>query len=345
VVAGVGEGPDPGVGVASRFARSGDTFRRVAENSWVRFLLRRFVSLVIVLVVLATASFALVRLIPGDPAEDIAGLHSTPAVLKAIRHQLGIDKPLLTQFADFWTALLHGNLGTSFQTSQPVSQVIAQHAPSSLELAGVSVLLVMVVSIPLGILIGAVTREERHKRFELGFTAVTSVVGSVPEYLTGTFLAFLFAVTFRLFPVAGTSGLKSLVLPALAISLRPIALLMRLVRVETLNVLATDYIRTVRSKRLPGRVVLVRHTLPNVIGSTLTIGGVLFAGIIGGAVVVENVFSRPGLGTELVNAVLSRDYPVVQGIILVLGVAVVVVNTAVDILIAILNPRSIARST
>jgi peptide/nickel transport system permease protein len=169
------------------------------------------------------------------------------------------------------------------------------------------------------------------------------VIGALPEYLAGTFLAFVFAVWLRLLPVAGDAGWSSLVLPALAIALRPSAVLARIVRVETLNVLAQDYMRTARSKRLPVRLIYLRHTLPNVTTAALSIGGLLFAGLIGGAVVVENVFARPGLGTALVSAVMNRDYPVIQGLILMIGVAVAFVNLMVDVLQGILDPRSLTR--
>jgi peptide/nickel transport system permease protein len=190
---------------------------------------------------------------------------------------------------------------------------------------------------------GAFTREGRHKRGELTYTGVASVLGALPEFLAATFLAFVFAVWLRVLPVAGGDGLIGLILPVASVSLRPIAILSRIVRVETLNVLAMDYIRTARGKRLPWRLIYLRHTLPNVITAALTIGGVLFAGLVGGGVVVENVFARAGLGTALVTAVVQRDYPVIQGIVLVLGITVVLVNAIVDILVAIVDPRAVTR--
>jgi peptide/nickel transport system permease protein len=211
---------------------------------------------------------------------------------------------------------------------------------SSLELAAAALILVLGVSIPAGLFAGALGRDNRHRKSDLAFTSVTSIFGSIPEYLTGTFLAFIFAVVLKWLPVAGSTGFASLVLPALAIALRPMSILARLVRAETLNVFATDYMRTARSKRLPARLVYLRHALPNVVTAALSIAGILFASIIGGAVVVENVFARAGIGTALVNAVLNRDYPLIQGLILVLGVLVVVVNALVDVLIAIVDPRS-----
>jgi len=316
---------------------------RISSNPWTGFLGRRLLSLAIILLALALATFSMVRLIPGDPALNIAGIGATQPQLDAIHHQLGLDQPLLAQLVTYFTNLLHGDLGSSFVTKQPVTDVIQTRIGNSLQLAGTCLLLVMLVSIPGGMLAGAFTREGRHPHGEVAFTAVTSVMGALPEYLMATFLAFLFAVEIRLLPVAGAEGPQSLVLPALAVSLRPIAVLLRIVRVETLNVLAQDYIRTARSKRLPARLIYLRHTLPNVVTAALTVGGILFAALIGSAVVVETVFARPGLGTSLVNAVLARDYPVIQGDVLVLGVTVVVVNAIVDILLAAVDPRSLTR--
>jgi peptide/nickel transport system permease protein len=224
-----------------------------------------------------------------------------------------------------------------------VTEVIKERIRTSLELAGSALFLVLFLSIPLGMISGALTREGRHRRFEVGFAGVTSVLGSVPDYLTGTVLAFIFAVEHRYLPVAGAGGLKHLVLPALAVSLAPAMTLARIVRVETLNVLAQDYIRTARSERLPPRLVYARHAFPNVLTAALTVGGLIFSGIIGGAVIVENVFARPGLGTALVQAVIDKNYPIIQGVTLVLGITVVLVTAIVDILLGIVDPRSLAR--
>jgi peptide/nickel transport system permease protein len=314
---------------------------RIAHNQWVGFLLRRLLSLVIILIALALATFSMVRLLPGDPARNIAGISATAAQIATINHELGLDEPLSAQLAGYLTNLAHGDLGSSFVTKEPVSQVIQQRIGNSLQLAGASLLLVMLISIPGGMLAGALTREGRHPKGEVGFTAATSIFGSMPEYLMATFLAFVFAVLLRLLPVAGADSPQALILPTLAVSLRPIAVLLRIVRVETLNVLAQDYIRSARSKRLPDRLIYLRHTVPNVVTAALTVGGILFAALIGSSVVVDTVFARPSLGTSLVSAVLARDYPVIQGDVLVLGVVVVVVNAIVDILLAAVDPRTL----
>jgi peptide/nickel transport system permease protein len=313
------------------------------SNPWLGYALRRILALAATLIAVGFASFVLLRLIPGDPAVLMAGDVADEAVVQRIRQQLGTDRPIQEQFVTYLSNLRRGELGSSFQTKQPVSQLIWTRGGNSLLLAGVSLALVLIISLPVGMLAGALTREGRHRKGEIAFAGVTSVLGSIPEFLLGTFLAFFFAVWLRLLPVAGDTGWQSLVLPSLAISLRSIAVLSRIIRLETLNTLGSDYIRTARSKRLPTRLIYVRHALPNIATAALTIGGLLFAGVVGGAVIVESVFNRPGLGTTLVSAIGTRDYPVVQGLVLVLGSTLVLVNALVDLLLALIDPRSIAR--
>jgi peptide/nickel transport system permease protein len=312
-------------------------------SPWLTFLRRRIISVVVILILLATVTFSLVRLIPGDPGIIIGGTSSTRAEQMAIDHRLGLDQSFLTQYGHYWSNLFHGNLGTSFVTQDPVTRILKQNAGASLQVAGAALLVVLLVSIPGGIVLGALTRDQRHRQVENWFTAIASVIGALPELLVATLLAYFFALQLKIFPVGGTGGLTALVLPVVAISLRPIAILLRLVRVETLSALSTDYIRTARSKRLPTRTLYLRHVLPNVVTAALTIGGLLFADLIAGTVIVEAVFARRGLGTTLVNSVLSRDYPVIQGMVLVLGVAVVAANAVVDFLLASLDPRQISR--
>lgn len=312
---------------------------------WVRFLGRRLLSLAAVLLGLAIATFLMVRLVPGDPVVLVAGEFATEEQMADVRHQLGLDLPPLEQLGSYLSNTIRGDLGKSFLTHSSVSQVIGERIGASLQLAGAALLLVLLVSVPLGMTAAAHTREGRNRLLEVAITGFGSVLGALPEYVTATFLAFLFAVWLRLLPVAGSADWTALVLPTLAVSLRPIAVLTRVVRVETLNVLASDYMRTARSKRLPTWHLYARHALPNVVTGALTIGALLFAGLIGGAVVVENVFARPGLGTALVAALLGRDYPVIQGIMLVLGVTVVSVNALTDVGLAILDPRSLGART
>ncbi len=315
---------------------------RIVEHPLASFALRRLVSLVAVLVGLVVATFMMIRLIPGDPAVNVAGVGATGEQIESIRRTLLLDRPIIEQFQAYAANLAQGNLGRSFFTQQPVSLLLAQRIGASLQLAAAALVVVMLVSVPLGIFMGAFTRERRHPGVEVGFTAGASVLGSLPEFLAATFLAFIFAVWLQWLPVAGADSAQALVLPVLAVSIRPTAILTRIVRVETLNTLTSEFIRTARGKRVPARIIYARHALPNVVTAALTVGGLLFAGIVGGAVVVENVFARVGLGSALVQAVQSRDYPTVQGVVLVLGVTVVVVNAIVDLTLAAIDPRTAA---
>jgi len=314
-------------------------------NRWVTFIARRALSLVFVLSGLVVMTFLMVRMIPGDPAVLVLGDNATAADISRVRHALGLDVPPAVQLLTYWAKLLRGDLGISFSSGYAVTAVIAQRIGSSIQLAAASLAVVLLVSIPGGLLAAALTREGRHKNAEVILTGTTSVLGSLPEFLMATFLAFVFAIWLRLLPVAGEGSWQSLVLPVLAITLRPLAVLVRIVRLEALNVLASEYVRTARSKRLPARLIYLRHVLPNVLSAALSIGGLLFAGLIGGAVVIENVFARNGLGTALIAAVLARDYPVIEGITLVLGAIVVVSNAIVDFLLAAVNPRYMAPGT
>lgn len=293
---------------------------------------------------LVVVTFSMVRLIPGNPVLAVAGLTSTRAERTALTKEMGLNHPYFVQFGHYLNNLLHWNLGTSFADGQPVSQQISQEIGSSLVLAGVSLALVLIVAIPLGLVVAALTQEGRHPRIDMIFTGATSLFGSIPQFLLATFLAFIFAIWLKILPVAGYSPpVSSIILPAVSIALAPVAILSRLVRIETLNVLNQDYIRTARGKRLPTRILYLRHVLPNVLTAALTLGGVIFAYIIAGAVIIENVFNRPGLGSGLIGAVQQNNYPVIQGIILVLGLIVVAVNVVVDLAVGFLDPRSLNR--
>jgi peptide/nickel transport system permease protein len=322
----------------------------MSESGWRRltrasvFALRRaLISLATVLVALMLASFLLVHLVPGDPAVRVAGLDATPQDIANIRHALGLDRPLVVQFARYVGNVARLDFGKSFVTNEPVVRVIADRLPKTLELAAAAMLAVMMLSVPLGMTVAAITRNDRNRGFELVFTAITATMSALPNFLSATFLAFAFAVWLRWLPAGGGERWDAVILPAAAIGLRPMADLARIVRVETLGALAQDYALTARGKRLPWRLIYLRHILPNVLTGALTIGGLLFAGLIGGTVVVENVFAWPGLGTALVQAILARDYPVVQGITLLLGLAVITVNTTVDTVLVLVDPRSLPR--
>jgi peptide/nickel transport system permease protein len=319
-------------------------FASVAENEAVRFVVRRLIGVVLVTFVVVFLTFAMIRVMPGDPAVAYAGLEATPQQLEYFRDQLGVNRPFLAQLRTYVTDLSHGDLKESFRTGEPVVDIIRRGAPRTATLAFVSLAIILGVSIPLGIVAGHLTRDGRNRRFEVLFTAVTTLFGGIPQFLKATLLVFVFAVWLRWLPVADNANLGiGTVLPIAAIAIGPTLIFSRFVRLETINVLAQEYIRVAQAKRLPRLRIYVRHVLPNVLTSVLTFSGLLLSGLIGGAVFIETIFNRPGLGSALVQGVREHDYPIVQGVVLLLGVVVVLINAVVDSVLAIVDPRSLHR--
>jgi peptide/nickel transport system permease protein len=306
-------------------------------------LLRRLAGAALLAFVLVVVAFLTVQLVPGDPARAIGGEYASPQVVQQIRVQLGLTDPVPTQFAHFVGNLVTGELGTSFVTGQPVTTTISQRLPVTAELAGIAMLLVIGLSIPLGIAVAARERDGRRRWLSIGFTAGSSLAGATPEYITGTLLILVVSVSLGLLPAQGGTGLDEIILPAIAVSLAPAAVFARLVRNETASVLEREYVLAVRSKRLPAWRLYVLHVLPNVLTSVLTLGGLLLVALLGGTVVTENVFNIPGLGTEVVQAIQHSDYPMVQGIIVVLGVIAIGITIAVDVVLGIFDPRRLSR--
>ena len=315
------------------------------QHTWLSFLARRIGRLVISLAVVLSLSFLLIQFIPGDPVRLALGPTAPASMVAQQRAALGLTKPLGIQYLDYWRDVLTGHLGSSIVSGQSVGQIIATSLPETAELVGVALVLTMIFSVSIGVLAGALTHQGRRPRLLLFFTSATSILNTIPEFLLGVGLVFVFAVTLKLLPVAGASGWPSLVLPALAIAIGPTAGLARIVRVQTDVVLAQDYMRVARAKRLPTWIIYLRHALPNLLTAALTIGGLLLGTLVASSVVVENVFARPGLGTAIVQAITQHDYPVIQGILLVLGAAVLVLNLLVDLVLSALDPRSTLRES
>jgi ABC-type dipeptide/oligopeptide/nickel transport system permease component len=310
---------------------------------WLEFAARRTGRLLVSVLVLVTASFAMIHLIPGDPVRAALGVTASPELVEERTRALGLDQPLPVQFAGHLWGLLRGDLGTSTTSGLPVAQVIGDRLPATAGLGVAAFVVTMVVALPLGIAAAVATHGGRRRGGELAFAGVTGVLAAIPDFLIAVGLVFLFGVTFTVLPVAGLSGPESFVLPVIALAVAPAAALARIVRVEGLRVLDQDYIRTARAKRLRPRLVHLRHALPNMLTAALTVGGLLLSGLIAGTVLVENIFAWPGLGTTIVGSITQKDYPLVQGIVLVYGVAVLLVNLVVDVLLALLDPRSTIR--
>jgi len=310
-------------------------------HPWLAFGLRRALRLVVSLFAVGTAVFFMISLVPGDPVRAALGPDAPVDLVEQRRSELGLDLPLWQQFLDFWARILHGDLGDSITSSLPVSDTVAQRAGNSLQLVGLSIVLTLVLAVVFGMLFGALTQGGRRRRTLVWFTLGSSALNTIPSFVIGILLVFVFALTLRWLPVAGSNGFASLILPALALSLGPAAGLARIVRAQTDAVLGEDYIRVARGKRLPARILYLRHALPNLLTAALTIGGLLLGTLIAGSVVVETVFARAGLGTAIVSAITASDYPMVQGLLLVLAAAVLVLNTLVDVLLGIVDRQSL----
>jgi len=311
-----------------------------AGHTRLAYAVRRFARLLVSLALLLTATFFMIHLVPGDPVRAALGPTAPQSLVKEREAALGLDKPLVTQYVDYIRNVIHGDFGTSLISGESVTEVIRERGPATLQLGGLAFLVAIGIAVPLGLLMAALTRDGRRRGLELGFTSVTGGIAAIPSFLIAVALVYLFAVTVHLFPVAGRSGISSYVLPVAALSLAAIASLSRIVRVEGLRVLEQDYMRTARGKRLPSRVLYVRHALPNALTPTLTIAGLLLGGLIAGTVLVENIFAWPGLGTTLVQAVAQKDYPTVQAVAVVFGTVILLANFAVDVALGVIDPRS-----
>lgn len=306
----------------------------------LRFALRRLRRLVLSLAALVAASFAMLHVIPGDPVRGVLGTDASQTQVRQVRAQLGLDRSLPVQFAEYVRHAVSGNFGTSIVSRQPVGQIIAQRLPATLGLAVSALAVTLLVAIPVGIAIGVSCQHGRRPTTHFAFTVLAGLISVIPEFLLAVGLVFVFAVSLNWFVVAGQSGLDSYVLPVASLAAGPTAMIARLLSVETGRVLREDYVQTARAKRLAPSVIYLKHVLPNALAATLTVSGLLFGGLIAGTVLVENVFAWPGLGATMVSAIVSKDYPVVQAIVLVYGSGVLIVNLLVDLLLSWLDPRS-----
>ena len=299
----------------------------------------RLIRLAVSLVVLVTATFAMIHLVPGDPVAAALGEMASPEVVAKRKHELGLDLPIIEQYFRYLGGLLRGDLGTSITTHEPVSRVIAQRLPNSLALALPAFVVILVVAVTLGMAVAVRTFNRPARVTDTVFTGVTGVLNSVPEFAVATGLVAVFAVGLRALPVSGNNGPAAYVLPVASLAIGSIATLSRIARAETVKVLRSDYLRTARGRRLHPARLYLRHVLPNMMTSSLTYGGLLLSGLVAGTVIVENIFSWPGLGTQISQAVVGKDYALIQGIVLVLGLLVLCINLAVDVLLVLLDPR------
>ena len=307
------------------------------------FVVRRILSTIPVLGMVALLVFLMLRLTPGDPASVLAGDNGTPQQIAEIRILLGLDKPILTQFGIYILNILQGDLGESYFFKKQVTELITQRVGATTSLAVVTLIMTLLTAIPLGV-IAAYRHGSWIDQFVMGF----SVMGfSVPVFVMGYLLIYLFAIELRWFPVQGYKELSEglwpflhrLILPGITLSVIYIALIARITRASVLEILGEDYIRTAYAKGLSSRVVLMRHALRNAAVPIVTVIGIGVALLIGGVVVTETVYNIPGLGRLTVDAVLGRDYPTVQALILVFSFVYVMINLFIDLTYSFLDPR------
>ncbi|MCJ2015239.1 ABC transporter permease [Methylobacterium sp. J-076] len=304
---------------------------------------RRILATIPVMAVVGLFVFSLLYLSPGDPAAIIAGDQATPADIERIRASLGLDRPFLVRFGEWAWRILHGDLGISIFTNLPVTTMIGQRVEPTVSLMLVTLIFAIVVSVPLGVL-AAWKAGSWVDRLVMGL-AVTGF--SVPVFVVGYVLAYVFALQLGWLPVQGYTPiarglwpwLSNLILPSVTLGLVYIALIARVTRATMLDVLNQDYVRTARAKGLAQRNILFVHALKNAAVPIVTVIGIGIALLIGGAVVTETVFAIPGLGRLTVDAILRRDYPVIQGVVLLFSFTYVLVNLAIDLFYTILDPR------
>ena len=309
----------------------------------VSYIFRRILSTVPVMGIVALFVFSLLYIAPGDPAAVIAGDQASPADVERIRQSLGLDRPFLVQFGTWLWHILHGDLGTSIFTNLPVSTLIAQRIEPTLSLMTLTLVLTIVVAVPLGV----VAAWKAGSWVDRTIMAFAVFAFSLPVFVVGYVLAYVFALQFEWLPVQGYTPLaqglwpwlQNLILPAVALGSVYIALIARITRASMLEVLQQDYIRTARAKGLGQRNILFVHALKNAAVPIITVIGIGVALLIGGAVVTESVFAIPGLGRLTIDAILRRDYPVIQGIVLLFSFVYVLVNLMVDVTYTLVDPR------
>jgi len=321
-----------------------------------RYVVTRVLLLIPVLIGVSLVVFLALRLLPGDPVRVMLGMEASPSEMERLRHVLGLDRPMLLQYLDFLTQALRGDLGTSVRQNAPVRNVLGAALPATIELALAALSLALTVAIPVGI-VSAV----RQNSWVDHLSMVLALVGvSTPLFWLGILLILVFSLQLQVLPpfgrgqpllngvgvltTRGDSGplldsLKHLALPAVALGMNAMGLVARVTRASMLDVLGQDYVRTARAKGLGAGGVVARHALPNALLPVITIVGVQFGQLLGGAVITETIFSWPGVGRVVVQAINQRDFPLVQGSVLVLAVAFSLVNLAVDLSYAYVNPR------
>lgn len=308
----------------------------------VGLIIRRLFQLILLLFGISILVFLSMHLAPGDPATVIGGPTATESDLEAIRKNLGLDRPIPVQYFDYITGVVQGDLGYSYQTNQSVSNAIITRFPNTFKLAVAS----MIVAVIIGVAAGIISAIRQNSWFDVSSTTLSLAGISIPNFWLGTMLILLFAVKLQWLPVGRLSypfytieGIKELILPAITLGTASAAMIARMSRSAMLEVIRSDYIRTARAKGVKQKVVIWVHALRNAMIPVITVIGINFGGLLGGTIITEQVFAINGIGRLMVDAIAARDFPVVQGTVLLVAALFVIVNLIVDIIYAIIDPR------
>jgi ABC-type dipeptide/oligopeptide/nickel transport system permease component len=284
---------------------------------------------------IVTLVFLLAHIVPGDPVQQMLGEGARAEDLQQLRHSLGLDMPVLAQYRHYLAGVVHGDLGESFRFQEPVTRVVLSHYPATLELAIVAMFVCAAIGIPAGLL--AAERRGTSTDRAVGFFTLLGL--SIPNFALGPVLILVFSVIFGWLPVSGRGGPAHLILPAITLGAALAAILTRMVRASVIEELSSDYVRTARAKGLSPSAVLFRHAFRNALIPILTILGLQFGTLLAGTIVTESIFSWPGIGRLAVQAIGARDYPLLQGCILLIAVSYVLVNLLTDTVYALVDPR------
>jgi ABC-type dipeptide/oligopeptide/nickel transport system permease component len=301
----------------------------------IRYLFARLGYMLPVVWLVVSVVFLLIHLVPGDPIQAMLGEGAAGADIQAARHAYGLDVPLPTQYVRYWNGVLHGDLGQSLRLNKPVKDLVAQAYPATLSLTLSALFVAILLSIPAGV--RSATRRNRWDDRALSFFSLLGL--SFPNFALGPILILIFAIQLDWLPVSGARSWLSLVLPAITMGASLAAILTRMVRTSMLEELGQDYIRTARAKGLSERAVVYRHALRNALIPVVTVIGLQFGALLAGAIVTETIFAWPGIGRLTISAISNRDYSLVQGCLLCIGLTYVAVNFFTDLIYSALNPR------
>ena len=301
----------------------------------LQYVIKRLLSIIPVLIGISLLLFFMLRMLPGDPAQVLAGLMATPDEVELIRHQLGLDRPIHVQYVFFLGRLARFDLGRSARTQNPVTEEIWARLPNTMLLAVVAITLACLFGIPAGII--SAVRPYTWLDYVVTSTAIFGI--SMPVFWLGLMLVVVFAVWLQWLPAGGTGTWRHVILPSFTLAAFVVAFIARMTRSSMIEVLSQDYTTTARSKGLKEQVVVIKHALKNALIPIITVVGLQFGMLLGGAVLTETVFAWPGVGRLIVDSILARDYPVIQGAILVFGLLYILVNLVVDLLYAYVDPR------